>query len=198
VYGAGGPVDAEQVVAGYAAATERALADGYRGLRASADATELLRTPHHRDALARYEFLVDRYMASHPLSALCGFATELGTETVTEFAAMHDPGPSGEPAFRVFGCPDGALGLGGQFDPVTVGALGRVLDRLRAGADAGVLVIDMADVEYVDHRLLLTLSDHARATGVALSVRSAPPFAARLVDLLPASSLRLSQVGAES
>ena len=132
-------------------------------------------------------------MAGHPLSALCGFGAEIGADTVTEFASLHDTGPSGWPAFRVFGCDDGAFGLAGQFDPVTVPAFGRLLDRLRPGADAGVLVIDMADVEYVDHRLLLTVADYARANGVDLTLRSAPPLAARLMELLPTSHLHFAE-----
>ena len=181
-------------MASVAAATEQALADGFRGLAVSGDATELVRTPAQRDAFARSEFLVDRYMASHPLSALCGYGLELGNDTVTEFALLHAPGPSNEAPFQVFGCADGAIGLAGEFDPVGVAALGRVLPRLRT-ADGGALVIDMAGVEYVDHRLLLTLDDYARGNGIAVSLRSAPPFAARLMELLPVFSLQLADVG---
>jgi anti-anti-sigma regulatory factor len=198
LYRSGNPVDPERVVARYAAATDRALADGFRGLRVSADGTELARTPEQQDALARYEFLVGRYMASHPLSALCGFRTELGEETVTEFASLHAAGPSEVPGFQVFGCADGAVGLAGEFDQVTVPAFGRVLSHLRTGVDAGVLVVDMADVEYLDHRLLLTLNHYARANGVEVSVRAIPPFATRLMELVPASYLRLAVAGAES
>jgi hypothetical protein len=189
VYGSGRPVDPDRVVASYAAATERALADGFRGLRVSADVTDLVRTPHQQDALARYEFLVGRYMAGHPLSAMCGYPTEVGTDTLTEFASLHAAAPSGEPAFQVFGCADGAIGLAGQFDPPGVAAFERVLARLKPGADTGALIVDMADVDYVDHRLLRALSDHARAKGVALSLRSAPPLVARLMALLPPSYL---------
>ncbi|MGY1830197.1 MEDS domain-containing protein [Geodermatophilus sp. SYSU D01180] len=198
VYGSGGPVQADEVVRHWAAATERALADGFRGLRVSAEGTELLRPPHQRDAFARYEFLVGRYMADHPMSALCGFSTDLGIDLVTEFAALHAPDPSGQPALGVSAHADGALGLTGETDPVAVTALGRVLARLGPGADTGTLVVDMGDVEYVDHRLLRTLDDYVRRTGVRLTVRSTPPFAARLMDLLPASYLRPADVGAES
>lgn len=123
VYGVGGPVDPERVVACVAAATEQALADGFRGLAMSGDATELVRTPLQRDAFARYEFLVDRYMASHPLSALCGYGLELGNDTVAEFAVLHAPGPSNATPFQVFGCADGAIGQAGGCDPVGVAAL---------------------------------------------------------------------------
>ena len=194
MYGAGGPVDPERVVACVAAATEQALADGFRGLAMSGDATELVRTPAKRDAFARYEFLVDRYMASHPLSALCGYGLELGNDTVTEFALLHAPGPSNATPYQVFACPDGAIGLAGEFDPVGVAALGRVLTRLQT-TDGEPLVIDMADVGYVDHRLLLTLDAHARANGVAVSLRSAPPFAAHLIELLPVATLHRAEPG---
>jgi hypothetical protein len=197
VYGPGGPGDPERVVAACAAATEEALADGFRGLRVSADVTELVRTPEQQDAFARYEFLITRYVAGHPLSALCGYGLELGSETVTEFASLHTAEPSGEVAFHIFGCADGAIGLAGQFDPVGVTALERVLTRLRAGIDTGALLVDLAGVEYLDHRLLLTLRACARANGVALSLQSVPPFAARLMELLPASSLQCGEVRAE-
>jgi anti-anti-sigma regulatory factor len=162
----------------------------------SGDATDLVRTPAKRDAFARYEFLVDRYMASHPLSALCGYALELGNDTVTEFALLHAPGPPNEAPFQVFGCADGAIGLAGECDPAGVAALKRVLSRLRT-ADGEAVVIDMAGVEYVDHRLLLTLDDYAREHGIALSLRSAPPLTARLMELLPMFSLQQTDSGAQ-
>ena len=196
MYGAGGPVDPERVVASVAAATEQALADGFGGLAVSADATELVGTPAHQDAFARCELLVDRYMASHPLSALCGYGLELGNDTVAEFAVLHASGPSTEAPLQVFGCADGVIGLAGECDPVGVAALGRVLPRLRA-ADGGTLVVDMAGVEYVDHRLLLTLDAYARRNGIAVSLRSAPPFVARLMELLPVVSLQLARSGAQ-
>jgi anti-anti-sigma regulatory factor len=196
IYGAGGPVDPERVVAAVAAATEQALTDGFRGLAVSANATELVRRPVQRDAFARCEFLVDRYMTHHPLSALCGYRLELGNDTVAEFAVLHASGPSNEAPLQVFGCADGVIGLAGECDPVGVAALGRVLPRLRA-ANGGTLVVDMAGVEYVDHRLLLTLDTYARRNGIAVSLRSAPPFVARLIELLPVVSLQLAKSGAQ-
>ena len=64
----------------------------------------------------------------------------------------------------MFGCADGAIGLAGECDPVGVAALGRVLPRLRT-TDGRTLVVDMAGIEQVDHRLLLTLDRYARGTG---------------------------------
>jgi hypothetical protein len=196
LYGAAGPVDPERVVALLAAATEQSLTDGFRGLAVSGNATELVGTPAQRDAFARCEFLVDRYVASHPLSALCGYGLGLGNDTVAEFALLHAPGPSNDAPFQVFGCADGAIGLVGEWGPAGVATLARVLPRLWTG-DRGGLVVDMAGVEYVDHRLLLMLDGYARGQGVTLSLRSAPPFAAQLMALLPVSSLRRTESGAQ-
>jgi len=77
-YGAGEPVDPAEVIKTYDAATQVALADGYRGLRISADVTDLVRAPDQHDAFARCEFLLERYSARHPLSAMCGYRRELG------------------------------------------------------------------------------------------------------------------------
>ena len=198
VYGDAHPVDRDRVVGLYAAATEQALADGFRGLRIGADGSELVRSPEHLDALARYEFLADRYMAGHALSALCGYRLDLGHDTVNELASLHATGSSGGTSFTLFGCADGAIGLGGQYDPTSITVLRRLLTRIGAGVDDGTVVIDMADVEYVDHRLLRTLSAHAREKGVALSLRSAPPFAARLMDMLAASGRQHAEEGTDA
>jgi hypothetical protein len=45
MHGADGPVEPERVMAFVATATEQALADGFRGLAVSADATELVALP---------------------------------------------------------------------------------------------------------------------------------------------------------
>jgi hypothetical protein len=56
-YGAAEPVDPAAVIKRYDAATQEALADGYRGLRVGADVTDLVRAPERRDAFARCEVL---------------------------------------------------------------------------------------------------------------------------------------------
>jgi hypothetical protein len=198
VYGdSGEPVDPERVIEIYAAETEAAIADGFRGLRVSADLTERVRTPAQQDSIARYEFLLGSLTARHPLSALCAYRLELDGDTLDELTSLHTVGSSDETGFALFACADGAIGLAGQFDPPSVATLQRLLTRLRPAADAGTLVVDMGEVEHVDHRLLLTLNDYAQATGVALSLRSTPPFTRRLLTLLTPHRLRAA-LGADT
>ncbi|MGY1617056.1 MEDS domain-containing protein [Geodermatophilus sp. SYSU D00691] len=193
--GADGVPDPEQLLAALATATEAALADGRRGLAVSADATALVRVPQHRQAWARVEFLLDRYAADHPVAVLCGYRLDLGEELLAEFAALHAGGPRSATAVRVFGCADGALGLAGRFDPAGLATLGRVLGRLGPVGDDGALVVDLARVVDVDHRVLLALAGHAAAAGRVLSLRAAPPLATRLLELLPASRGGPARVG---
>jgi hypothetical protein len=123
IYGAGGPVDPAEVISRYAAATQEALADGYQGLRVSADVTDLVRAPDQHDAFARCEFLLERYSARHPLSAMCEYRRDLG-DAVTQFACMHAAVPAGLTPFQVFACDDGAVGLLGEFDQACQAAFG--------------------------------------------------------------------------
>src|SRR5262249_10846263 len=108
IFGAGEPVDPAEVIKKFAAATQEALAEGYRGLRVSADVTDLVRAPEQQDAIARCEFLLERYSSRHPLSAMCGYRLELG-DAVTQFACMHAAVPAGLTPFQVFACDDGAV-----------------------------------------------------------------------------------------
>ena len=109
-YGTGEPVDPAAVIKRYDAATQEALADGYRGLRVGADVTDLVRAPDQHDAFARCEVLLERYTSRHPLSAMCGYRRELG-DAVTQFACLHAAAPAGLTPFQVFACDDGAVGL---------------------------------------------------------------------------------------
>lgn len=70
-YDIGRPIDPEAQLGAYAAITGPALADGFTGLRVAADATALVSDAALREAHVRWESFADRYMAGHPLAALC-------------------------------------------------------------------------------------------------------------------------------
>lgn len=182
LYGAGQPVDPDEVISRYAAATEEALADGYRGLRATADVTDAVRTAEQQDAFARYEFLIDRYIAAHPLSAMCAYRSALGA-SVRRFAALHPAAPAGLTRMRVFGCEDGAVGLAGEAELTSLDDLQRALEQVPSAGQDG-LVIDLSRVTFADHRALLALSAFARNSRVPIAFRSVPAIARRVAALL--------------
>lgn len=193
IYGGRGPVDPAKVIKKYAAATQRALTDGYRGLRVSADVTDLVRAPEQQDAFARCEFLLERYSSRHPLSAMCAYRLDLG-DAVTQFACLHAVVPEGLTPFQVFACDDGAVGLLGEFDVACQAAFERAMQRIHPAPDDARLVFDMSAVRYMDHRALLTLDAFAQKCQVPVVVRSMPQIVrrvARVLDLEHLGGVRL-------
>src|SRR5215470_7432727 len=155
IYGAKEPVDPTGVIERYAAVTEEALADGYQGLRISADVTDLVRAPEQQDAFARCEFLLERYSSRHRLSP-----------------------------FQVFACDDGAVGLLGEFDQASQIAFARALQRIQLAPDDSSLIFDMSAVRFMDHRALLALDSYAQKCQVPVFVRSMPPIVRRVARVL--------------
>lgn len=177
----GKPADPAKIIARYAAATDEALAAGYRGLRVSADVTDLVRTPGQQESFASCEFLLERYASRHPLSAMCSYDAELG-ETVKQFAALHAAVPTGLTPFQLVAREDGAVGLLGEIDVACAAAFGWALRRLQPGEDG--LVLDLSAARFMDHRGLLVLDEFVQKYPVQIIVRSPPPSARRVMGLL--------------
>jgi anti-anti-sigma regulatory factor len=190
-YPADAVIDPDAGLAAYARATEQALADGFTGLRVAADVTPLLLTPAQVDAFARYEAQVDRYMRTHPFTALCAFdRTRMGDEAVEQLACLH---PDSDAPFRLFAPHPGRgdAALAGEIDETTRPVFLQALERaaLRPGRDE--LVLDGQDLAFIDHNSLLYLDAHARALGTTAVLRTALPSAVRLAGLLELTSLRV-------
>lgn len=193
-YGVDEVVDPEAPVAAYAAATQDALAQGYTGLRVVADATTLVRTPAQREAFARYEHLVDRYMVDHPFFALCGYdLCELGHAAAEEIACLHplsERSPTAGSHFQWSASTDADIDLRGEVDLTTHDLFDLTLARtlpLVAGARTEV---DARDLEFIDHRGLLTLERHARQADTEIALRTGSAVVRRLVDLLDLTAVR--------
>lgn len=189
-------VDPAGQVERYAAATSEALAAGFTGLRVAADATSLVRTPAQVDAFARYEHLVDHYMAGHPMSAMCGYdLAELGGDVVAQLACMHPTAHEGGAPFHLHGhARDGsAAALDGELDVESRRLWPLALERAGLRAEGGTVAIDAAGLGFVDHRSLVALAGYAErhATTVVLRTKLSTP--ARLVELLDLAGVRVER-----
>ncbi|WBB71805.1 MEDS domain-containing protein [Micromonospora sp. WMMD1128] len=185
-------VDARRQVRAYARATAEALAAGHTGLRVVADATALVRDAARRDAFARYEHQVDRWMRHRPMSAVCAYDRRaLGDAAVAELACLH-PESNADVPFRLHaGDGDAVVALGGELDQTHHALFAAALDRADPRPVAGRLVVDAADLRFVDHRALLRLRDHARRHRAAVVLRTRRPAVARLVELLGLTEVRV-------
>ncbi|KDN21815.1 MEDS domain-containing protein [Amycolatopsis rifamycinica] len=196
-YTTGTVVDPAGQVELYATATAEALAAGFSGFRVAADATSLVRTPAQLDAFARYEHLVDRFMATQPMSAMCGYdLAELGGDAVAQLACMHPRAHEVATPFHLHGhTRDGsAAALEGELDMEARQLWPLALERADLRPTAGATVIDAAGLGFIDHRSLSALADYAgrRGTEVVLKTRLSTP--ARLVELLDLTGVRVERV----
>jgi hypothetical protein len=192
-YPGGAVVDPDAQVAGYAAATRQALAEGCTGLRVMADATSLVRTPEQLAAFTRYEFLADRLSCDGPFAAMCAYDRRvIGDEAVSELAAVHastnDPVP-----FHLRACPsaDGTAALTGELDLSTGELLGTALERADLRPAGGEVVLAAGDLRFADHRALVRLDAYGARHGTTVVLRDAPGAVARLVALLDLTRVRV-------
>lgn len=190
-------VDPHEQVRNYAAATEEALAAGFSGLRVAADATPLVRTAVQLDAFARYEHLVDRYMTTRPLSAMCAYSrAELGDDAIAQLACLHPWASAGATPFRLHATTDGEISavLDGELDSGSHELWPVALERAGLRPVAGAVVIDATGLDFIDHRGLLTLADTADRLGANVVLRTRLSQPARVLELLNVTSVSVEQV----
>lgn len=154
-------VRADDYVAYFAGETERALRDGRSGLRVLAELSSLAQGPQ-RAALLRYEHLADRYMAAHPMSALCAVDRgQVPEPAVAELEALHPQvaADSRSVGFHLLPEDDG-LRLTGAVDAWDAEHLAEVLQAITG--DPTSLSIHVEGLEFIGARGLAVLSRHRR------------------------------------
>ena len=191
-YPAGTVIDPAAQVQAFAMAATQAVRAGFTGLRVAADTTPLVRTPQQLDAFARYECLVDRCIASQPLSGMCAYnRAELGEDVIAQLACLHPNVNGGTAQFRLHASHHATASLNGELDMTTVELLSLASQRADLQPSGGELVIDAAGLTYIDHRALLVLAEHTRRADATIVLRTAWPGAASLVDLLDLEQVRV-------
>ncbi len=198
LYQEGAPVDPDETLVTFAAATEEALAEGYAGLRIAADATSLLRSPEQLAAFAAWEHRADRYMTGHPFSAMCGFdRTQLTATATVALACLHPASRAGITPFRIYASDEPAdLALAGDLDMPMIASFRECLDRTRMELPRE-LVVDGTRLGFVDHRGLKCLRDFAGRSGATVVLRTRSELPGRLIGLLSIAGIRAERVTAD-
>ncbi|MEU4805636.1 MEDS domain-containing protein [Actinosynnema sp. NPDC023587] len=181
----GAVVDPAAQVRHYAQATGEALAAGFTGLRVAADCTSLVLTDDQLDAFARYEHLIDRYMATRPFSALCAYDSgRLDGRRIAHLACLH-PNTNAELAgFRLHASGPEGTALGGEVDALTDELFTSALVHADLRPHEGRLVLDADELTFLDHNGLLRLAEHADDRDATLVLRTSWPGVARLAGAL--------------
>jgi anti-anti-sigma factor len=180
LYGDGKAIDPEEQVARYASLVGQARNDGYRGLRAVVDATELVTDPAARRRFAEYEVLVERTIASTAMSAMCSYhAGVLGSDALGELACIH---PRRNAAAAGVGfClywAEGGFALDGEVDITNVSAFRSSLQQT-GHAPGDVVDLDVRGLHFIDVGGLRAIAQFARTLGRdgrRLRLRNARPI----------------------
>jgi hypothetical protein len=172
--------------------TAQALDGGYAGLRMFADGTDRARDPVRRARQVRYEHLIDRFCLEHALTMLCAYdAAALGNSAVAEVVCVHALAHGDLSPFQVHATSGADAALAGEVDVFCLDQLEQALERIGVGASGGKVVIDAADLKFIDIRGLLTLDRHAIGTETTMVLRSPPAVVTRLLTLVDLIALQV-------
>jgi hypothetical protein len=193
VYPSTGVLDPVAQTAAYVAATEDAVAAGFRGLRVVADATAMVRTRPRLDAFVRYEYAIGRYMRTAPLRAVCVYdRSRLGERAVAELACVHRRTNDGDVSFQLYaGRTAAETVLTGEVDVASEDLFVTVLERADLRAAGGEVVVRAEELAFITHRCLLALQRHAERRSFTVVFRTSLPTVAAMVDLLGLNRIRV-------
>ena len=186
LYDVSTPLDAQRQLAVYAAAVDDARAAGFDGMRVVADITSLITDPSRRPAHVRWEHAADRWMSQgNPLAALCAYDRRIvDGPDVHDICAVHPlVNHNGvNVPFHLYGAGE-TLALDGEVDAFGAQRLERLL---AAAVPADGALVDLGEIDFIDHNAALALARHARDTGSAIA--GAPSHLRRVWDVLEIES----------
>lgn len=183
-------IDPHSAVANYVVAVGKAIHHGYAGVRIVVDATALARTAQHRDALARHEFLIGQTMALLPFASLCAYDTgQLGDDAANELLCLHPHVDGKAPSVRLHAAPGTSFALTGDIDAASNALYTTALQRIWSLSADDPVIIDAQGLEFITHRQLCTLDQHARTDGRHVLLRTDQRIVARLAGLLDLTNI---------
>lgn len=190
----GDVIDPEVAVTAALAAIQNAIDDGYSGFRAIADVTQMVMRPEQQEAFARFEFLIDRNLAELPVSGLCAYDMSRLDGAASGLVCLHPLVGDGAPAFRIYAEPGAAFALDGEIDVVEAATFTTTLRRIWDVIGDGDVVIDVRNIEFIDHQQMLGLDELARQEGRRVVLHGGPPIITRLTELLDLTNVRVDPV----
>ncbi|MGF1663051.1 MAG: MEDS domain-containing protein [Kineosporiaceae bacterium] len=178
-------------VAALAEMGRAARAEGYAGLRVLADVTPRVTGPSRRAGYLAVEHRLDRLCREGAVTAMCAYDVErLGEAAAAELATAHSSARTGVTPFVVRAATTADLSLAGQVDVFSADALELTLRRLDLPLPQGPVVVDVAELDLVDHHGLLALDRWAGSLGVAVLLRGSAPLHAFLAEELDLERVR--------
>lgn len=152
----------------FRAEAQRAVREGYAGLRVVGDVTGLVAHDTLWPAFVDYELSLEAMYAVTPVLGICVFDRTRVGERWREVSCLHriQHIAGGEPTFALT-CSTGVVRLAGEVDAGSVDELRRLLDAVLA-ATTGMLELNLADLTFLDvagARVLAQVRDRMASEG---------------------------------
>jgi hypothetical protein len=189
------PVDPPQGLSTLTRVIRESLKAGFTGLRMFGDMTLRMADPARRAEFVHYEHLADRFCLDHAYTALCAYDRHvLGDAAVAEVACVHPMAHGGLSPFQLSATGRADVALAGSVDTFSMVGLLTALQRIRVPTFGVEASVDVAALEFIDHRALVALDQHVVRHRTTLVLQSAPSIVARLVELIPLRAVRLEDM----
>lgn len=186
VYDTSTPLEHDEQVESFRAATREAEAEGYPAVRVVADVTPLAASSGDLRRMAAYELAVDAMIATHPMTALCAYDERVVGDRTGALAALHSlQHRSSRPATFAVALRDHTLILTGEIDSACALDLRHVLTAVQDVTE-GPLVLDLSPLDFIDvagARALVRAVSHMVGSGREMPVRGARSAARRCLAL---------------
>ncbi len=140
---------------------------------------------------------MDRYIASAPMRAVCGFdRRRVGDRAIAELACLHPATHGANVHFTLRTGPHGgpAAILSGDLDPAADELLPAALAHVRPEPTGGSIVFDASDLRVFDHRALLHLQRYAEQAQADVVLRTSLVTVGKLIDLIGVTHVRAEPV----
>jgi len=150
LYHATGRFEPQAQVETFRVEAQRAVRDGYTGLRVVGDVTDVVADPDlHADFVA-YELALEAMYAVTPVVGICAVDRTRAGERWREISALHRVQhiAGHEPTFALT-CSSGVVRLFGELDASSVVELQRLLDAVLAST-SGVLEVNLDGLDFID------------------------------------------------
>ncbi len=195
LYTPDGRFDRAGQLARYEQLTTTALGEGYAGLSVVTEATSLGPDDAARGAAIEYELAVDALAARLPVSAMCAYDAGVLGEAAAQLSVVHPQRrtafPAEDPGFSLFH-DNGVLRLVGEIDIANRRLFALACDAAVATTTRADVVIDLADLAFIDVsglRQLACLAHELAVAGRDLTLTRAPALAQRCIPLLGSRDL---------
>jgi anti-anti-sigma regulatory factor len=143
--------DIDDRINGWIDAIDRAIFDGFSGLRVFADATPILLDPLASEDWPIYELRADILSVSAPFVAMCAYdARKVSVQSMSMVQAIHPTlvGAESTDQFHLHGGIDGGLCLGGEADLLWAPMLERL--GTAVGSSVPTPCIDARELTFID------------------------------------------------